>query len=203
MKKLFCIMALAGAFFTACNEKVDPVGDGNKDPNPAPTEQAPAVSLTAGEATTESLAFVIAPENAVSVRYAVYESDAALPTAEELLTPASGKAGTPADAINADTYVVKGLKYATDYTVVAAAQNSVGYSDLMTVSMKTATPVATVSLALVQAEAEKVVCAYLENVEAALLCSVAKGNIVNRPSVSPVSKMCSDFHHCFGFLSCI
>ena len=150
-------MALAGAFFTACNEKVDPVGDGNKDPNPAPTEQAPAVSLTAGEATTESLAFVIAPENAVSVRYAVYESDAALPTAEELLTPASGKAGTPADAINADTYVVKGLKYATNYTVVAAAQNSVGYSDLMTVSMKTATPVATVSLALVQAEAEKVV----------------------------------------------
>lgn len=151
-------MALAGAIFASCDERIDvPAGDEDKDPITAPTEQAPALSLTAGEATTESLSFVITPENAVSVRYAVYEADAALPTAEELLTPASGKAGTPADAINADTYVVKGLKYATDYTVVAAAQNAVGYSDLMTVSMKTATPVATVSLALVEAAPEKVI----------------------------------------------
>ena len=151
-------MALAGAMFASCDEKIDvPTGDEDKDPIPAPTEQVPTVSLTAGEATTESLAFVITPEHAVSVRYAVYEADAALPTAEELLTPASGKAGTPADAINADTYVVKGLKYATNYTVVAAAQNSVGYSDLMTMSMKTATPVATISLALVEAASEKVI----------------------------------------------
>ena len=151
-------MALAGAIFTSCNEKVDtPAGGGEKDPTPAPTEQAPVVSLTAGEATTESLSFVLTPEHAVSVRYAVYEADATLPTAEQLLTPASGMAGTPADATTADTYVVSGLKYATAYTVVAAASNSVGYSDLMTLSMKTATPAAGVSLSLVEAEPESVV----------------------------------------------
>ena len=160
MKKLFCVLALAGAFFTSCNEKVDPVDDGKNDDTP-PTEQeqpqAPVVSLTAGEATTESLSFVITPENAVSVRYAVYEADATLPTAEQLLTPASGMAGTPADATTADTYTVSGLKYATAYNVVAAASNSVGYSELMTLSMKTATPAAGVSLSLVEAKPESVV----------------------------------------------
>ena len=118
---------------------------------------APTVTLTAGEATTESVSFVLAPENAVSVRYAVYEADAVLPSVEELMTPASGKAGTPADATTSDAYTVSGLKYATDYTVVAAASNKVGYSELMTLSMKTATPAANVSLALVEADAEKVV----------------------------------------------
>ena len=133
-----------------------------------PEEVAPTVTLTAAEATTESVSFVLTPENAVSVRYAVYEAGEELPSAEELLTPASGKAGTPADATTADAYTVSGLKYATDYTVVAAASNKVGYSELMTLSMKTATPAAAVSLALVEAAAEKVVftlaCEYASQV---------------------------------------
>ena len=120
-------------------------------------EVIPTLVLTAGDATTESLSFVIAPENAISVRYAVYEAGAELPAVADLMTPASGKAGTPADATTTDTYTVSGLKYATDYTVVAAASNNAGYSDLMTLSMTTATPAATLSLALVEAAAEKVV----------------------------------------------
>jgi hypothetical protein len=40
----------------------------------------------------------------------------------------------------------------------------------------------------------KVACAYFENVKTALLCSVAKVDVVNAPCVVPVSEMCSDFH---------
>lgn len=128
-----------------------------ENPDTPKEDAAPTVTLTAGEATTESLSFVLTPANATSVRYAVYKAGEALPTAEALLTSSSGSAGTPADATVAETYVVNGLECSTEYTVVAAAHSSVGYSDLVTLDMTTATPAATVSLTLVEAAAEKVV----------------------------------------------
>ena len=130
----------------------------NQETPDTPKEDVPpTVTLTAGEATTESLSFVLTPANATSVRYAVYKADQALPTAEDLLTSSSGSAGTPADATVAETYVVNGLDYSTEYVVVAAAHSAVGYSDVVTLDMKTATPAPAVSLALVEAAAEKVV----------------------------------------------
>ena len=126
-------------------------------PDTPKEEVAPTVTLTAVEATTESVSFVLTPANATSVRYSVYKAGETLPSAEDLLTSSSGCAGTPADATAAETYVVKGLDYCTEYTVVAAAHSSVGYSDVVTLDMKTATPEVTVSLALVEAAAEKVV----------------------------------------------
>ena len=128
-----------------------------ENPDTPKEDAAPTVTLTAGEATTESLSFFLTPANATSVRYAVYKAGEALPTAEALLTSSSGSAGTPADATVAETYIVDGLECSTEYTVVAAAHSSVGYSDLVTLDMTTATPAATVRLTLVEAAAEKVV----------------------------------------------
>lgn len=128
-----------------------------ENPDTQKEEVAPTVTLTAGEATTESLSFVLTPANATSVRYAVYKAGETLPTAEDLLTSSSGSAGTPADATVAETYVVSGLDFSTEYVVVAAAHNTAGYSDVVTLNMTTATPAATVTLTLVEAAAEKVV----------------------------------------------
>ena len=84
-----------------------------ENPDTPKEEVAPTVTLTAGEATTESLSFVLTPANATSVRYAVYKAGETLPTAEDLLTSSSGSAGTPADATVAETYVVTGLDFST------------------------------------------------------------------------------------------
>lgn len=111
-------------------------------------EVAPTVSLQKGEATVESLSFVLSSENAASVRYSVYETGAALPSAEALFDISSDAAGIPADAEVSDEYTISGLELGTDYTIVAAAHNNVGYSELVTLDMTTVTPELKLNLSL-------------------------------------------------------
>ena len=137
----------------SCNKVTPDVGGDDVE---TPEVVAPTVTLTAGEASDNSLTFVLTPKDAQAARYAVYQAGEALPTVEELMTPASGKAGTPADPTVADTYTVTGLEYATEYTVVAAASNSAGYSELVTLNMTTAVPVPAVTLSLVSVSYDRV-----------------------------------------------
>ena len=155
MKRLFCVFALAGVFFSSCKEIVEVEKECDKqhyeecDKQHMP-EVAPALSIAAGETTVESLAFVLTPELAAAVRYSVLEADAALPSAEELFNQNSESYGIPADATIEDEYIVYGLQLGTDYMVVAAARNNVGYSELATLSMTTAIPEMKLTLAEVK-----------------------------------------------------
>lgn len=100
----------------------------------------PGVKLIPGEITVESLSFTITPENAASVRYAVYEKTDEAVSAEDLFDREGGRIGLPADAVVSDEYVVSGLRLGTDYVVAVAAHNNIGYSDLVTIDMTTLTP---------------------------------------------------------------
>lgn len=140
MKRLLLFLALAGLAFASCQK-----------------EAAPAVALAPGEATSESISFVITPESASSVRYTVVEDGAQIPSAEDLFNKNSSSFGMPADATMQDEYVVNGLQLGTDYTVVAAAKNNIGYSEVATLAMSTATPEASVTLTLIEEKPNSVV----------------------------------------------
>lgn len=155
MKRLFCYLALAGMLFSACKEIVEVEKECDKqhyeecDKEHLP-EVAPTLSITAGEATVESLSFVITPELAASVRYYVMETAETLPSAENLFDHASEFYGLPADATLEDEYTVSGLELGTDYTVVAAAKNNIGYSEVATLPMTTLIPEMKLTLAQVK-----------------------------------------------------
>ena len=156
MKRLFTVLALAGLFFSSCKEIVEVekivekecdkqhYEDCDKEHLP---EVAPTLAIASGEATVESLSFVLTPELAAAVRYSVVKADAALPTAEDLFNQKSENYGTPADATLEDEYTVSGLQLGTDYTVVAAARNNIGYSEVATLSMTTLIPEMKLTLA--------------------------------------------------------
>lgn len=160
MKRLFSVLAIAGLLLSSCKEKIVEVEkivekECDKqhyeacDKEHLP-EVAPSLAIAAGETTVESLAFVLTPELASAVRYSVVEADAALPTVEDLFNQQSEHYGIPADATIEDEYIVDGLQLGTDYTVVAAARNNIGYSDLATLSMTTLIPEMKLTLAEVK-----------------------------------------------------
>lgn len=152
MKRLFCVLALAGIFFASCKEVVECdkqhyETECNKEHMP---EVAPTIAVAAGEATVESISFVLTPEMAAAVRYSVVEAGAALPSAEDVFNQQSEYYGIPADATIEDEYVVSGLELGTDYTVVAAAKNNIGYSEVASLSMTTLIPEMKLTLAEVK-----------------------------------------------------
>lgn len=155
MKRLFCVFALAGVLFASCKKIVEVPVECDKqhyeecDKQHMP-EVAPTLSIAAGEATVESLTFVLTPELAAAVRYQVIEADSTHPTAEDLFNQHSEYFGVPADATIEDEYIVGGLQLGVDYTVVAAAKNNIGYSELATLSMTTAIPEMKLTLAEVK-----------------------------------------------------
>jgi len=121
------------------------------DPEPA------AVGLTEVEATDRSLTFRIAPENALAVYYAIYESDAALPTAEQLFDRSSSEwGGVPADATVSECYTFDNLELGTTYTIVAAARNKLGYSETASLEMTTLIPEMSLSLSQIDVKASSV-----------------------------------------------
>ena len=88
---------------------------------PAPVDEVknPTVAITVGEATETSIAFTITSTDAEEVKYIVIEASEGTPTATEVLTN-----GTVAQAnTEAGCYVAE-LKSATEYTIVAAAKNT-------------------------------------------------------------------------------
>lgn len=159
MERLFTVLALAGLFVSSCKEIVEVEKIVEKECDKQHYEEcdkehlpevAPTLALAAGEATVESLSFVLTPELAAAVRYSVVKADAALPTAEDLFNQKSENYGTPADATIEEEYTVGGLQLGTDYTVVAAARNNIGYSEVATLSMTTLIPEMKLTLAEVK-----------------------------------------------------
>ncbi len=120
-------------------------------------EVAPQLTLTAGDVTAESLSFVITPTDAAAVRYSVVESSSSMPTVEDLFNQNSASYGISADATTQDKYTIGGLTLGTEYTVVAAAKNNIGYSSLATLAMTTAIPEMSLELSLVKVTSSSVV----------------------------------------------
>ncbi len=109
IKNLFLMLLALPLAFVACEE-------------PAPVDEVknPTVAITVGEATETSIAFTITSTDAEEVKYIVVEASEGTPTATEVLTN-----GTVAEAnTEAGCYVAE-LKSATEYTIVAAAKNTV------------------------------------------------------------------------------
>ncbi len=147
---LWSILALAGLFFASCEQVVEC----EKEHLP---EVAPKLTLTAGDVTSETLSFVINPTDAAAVRYSVLKTGTTMPTVEDLFNQNSAFYGIAADATAQDKYTVAGLTLGTDYTVVAAAKNNIGYSELATLAMTTATPEMSLELSLVKVSSSSVV----------------------------------------------
>lgn len=109
IKNLFPMLLALPLAFVACEE-------------PAPVDEVknPTVAITVGEATETSIAFTITSTDAEEVKYIVVEASEGTPTATEVLAN-----GTVAEAnTEAGCYVAE-LKSATEYTIVAAAKNTV------------------------------------------------------------------------------
>ena len=108
IKNLFLVLFALPLLFVAC-DKDNPVVDEVKDPT---------VAVTAGESTENSIAFTITSTDAEKVAYLVVEG-AEAPTASEVLTN-----GTAVEANKSVELTASELKAETEYTIVAAAQNS-------------------------------------------------------------------------------
>lgn len=83
------LAALLVSAAVACEEEKIVECDRQHVTDPEPS----SVGLTSVEATDRSLTFRITPENALAVYYAVYESGAALPTAEQLFDRSASEWG--------------------------------------------------------------------------------------------------------------
>lgn len=151
MKRLFFILAIAGVFSVSCEKVVEECGKAHFP------EVAPTLTLTEGAVTVESVSFILVPADAAAVRYSVVEAGSSLPSAEDLFNHESEYYGIPADATVEDEYVVSGLRLGTDYTIVAAARNNIGYSELVTLSMTTSTPDMSLEISLVKENSNSVV----------------------------------------------
>ncbi len=109
IKNFFLVLLALPLAFVAC-EKAAPVDE----------VKNPSVAITVGEATETSIAFTITSTDAEEVKYIVVEASEGTPTATEVLAN-----GTVAEAnTEAGCYVAE-LKSATEYTIVAAAKNTV------------------------------------------------------------------------------
>lgn len=108
IKNLFLILFALPLLFVAC-DKDNPVVDEVNNPT---------VAVTAGEATENSIAFTITSTDAEKVAYLVVEG-AEAPTASEVLAN-----GTAVEANKSVELTASELKAETEYTIVAAAQNS-------------------------------------------------------------------------------
>ena len=109
IKNLFLALFALPLLMVACepNNPVDEVKD-------------PTVAVTVGEATESSIAFTVASTDAEKVAYIVVEG-AEAPTASEVLAN-----GTAIEANKSVELKASELKAETDYTIVAAAQNTKG-----------------------------------------------------------------------------
>lgn len=108
IKNLFLMLLALPLAFVACEE-------------PAPVDEVknPTVAITMGEATETSIAFTITSTDAEEVKYIVVEASEGTPTATEVLAN-----GTVAQVnTEAGCYVAE-LKSDTEYTIVAAAKNT-------------------------------------------------------------------------------
>ena len=155
----FCIATLFSLVLalTSCETPQTPqTPEEPNEPN-APEVKTPSVQLIPGSVTETSVSFTLIPQNATSVRYAVYGQDETLPTVEELMTPGGDKAGRPADAVVEDSYTVTDLQVATVYTIVAAAMNADGYSELVSETVSTVVPTPGVELAFVRSNPYEVI----------------------------------------------
>lgn len=108
IKNLFLVLFALPLLFVAC-DKDNPVVDEVNNPT---------VAVTAGEATENSIAFTITSTDAEKVAYLVVEG-AEAPTASEVLAN-----GTAVEANKSVELTATELKAETEYTIVAAAQNS-------------------------------------------------------------------------------
>lgn len=86
--------------------------------NPVDEVKDPTVAVTAGEATESTIAFTVVSTDAEKVAYLVVEGTEA-PTASEVLAN-----GTAVEANKSVELTASELKAETEYTIVAAAQNS-------------------------------------------------------------------------------
>ena len=168
MKRLFFILALAGVFAVSCEKvvEVEKIVEKECDKQHYEDEEcdrehlpevAPKLTLTAGAVTVESVSFVLAPTDAAAVRYSVVEAGTSLPTAEDLFNKESEFYGVPADATIEAEYLVSSLRLGTEYTVVAAARNNIGYSEVVTLAMTTAIPEMSLGLSVVKINSSSVV----------------------------------------------
>ena len=108
IKNLLLVLLALPLFFVACdndNPQVDELLD-------------PTVEVTAGEATENSLTFIVTSTDAEKVAYLVVEG-AEVPTASEVLAN-----GTSIEVNKSVALTATDLKAETEYTIVAAAQNT-------------------------------------------------------------------------------
>lgn len=111
-----------------------------------PDKPVPAtIALEEGTVSEHSISFKLTPSDALAAYYAVFEEGQPVPSVEQLFDPEG--AGIPADPTVSRRYVADDLAFNTRYTIVAAARNVLGYSELATISMRTAAPVPTLALA--------------------------------------------------------
>ena len=110
LKNLFLALLSLPLFFVACeptNEQVDKVKEAT-------------IAITSGEVTADTINFTVLSTNAEKVAYIVVEG-AEAPTASEVLAN-----GTAIEANKSVELSATELKAETDYTIVAAAQNTKG-----------------------------------------------------------------------------
>ena len=107
IKNLFLALFALPLFFVACEPDT-----------PAVEVKEPTVTVVAGEVTTTTISFTITSTDADKVAYLVVEGTEA-PTASEVLAN-----GTEVEANKSVVVTATELKADTEYTIVAAAQNS-------------------------------------------------------------------------------
>ena len=107
IKNLFLALFALPLFFVACEPDT-----------PAVEVKEPTVTVVAGEVTTTTISFTITSTDADTVAYLVVEGTEA-PTASEVLAN-----GTEVEANKSVVVTATELKADTEYTIVAAAQNS-------------------------------------------------------------------------------
>ncbi len=108
---LFAMAAMATAFVACGGDDTD-----DKDPQPPTPQIEPTITLTAGEATENSLTFTVTSKDADQVKWMLTEN---VPTAEEVLAN-----GTAVTANSTEKVTVKDLAPETEYTFYAAAKNA-------------------------------------------------------------------------------
>ena len=117
-----------------------------------PDKPVPAtIALEEGTVSEHSISFKLTPSDALAAYYAVFEEGQPVPSIEQLFDVEG--VGIPADPTVSRRYVADNLDFNTHYTIVAAARNVLGYSELATISMRTAAPVPALSLAAGKATA--------------------------------------------------
>ncbi len=93
--------------------------DGPDTPdNPNPEVVLPKVTLTAGEATMETITFTLVSEDATSVSYTVVSTNATRPSLDDILA-----SGTPVEPNKSHTITAESLFPGTQYIVMVAAKN--------------------------------------------------------------------------------